>query len=253
MRREDFDEFSSMLDGVCSLLSRGAYTPNAQNTALFFRSLARFDIKAVRAGFDAHVSDPKNGRFVPTPADIIGQIEGIAAKDGRPAADEAWALALKCIDEMQTVVWTAEIAHAWGIAKPVLDLGDKVGARMAFKAAYESATEKARSAREHIAWSVSLGFDEKARNAAISEAVALGRVSNALLQAPSGPVAGLLELTQAHGCPPHIKERLEQIKADMFVGYEEESLDVVWRKRTDALKAQQAEAVRRYEEGKGEP
>jgi hypothetical protein len=252
MRREDFDEFSSMLDGVCSLLSRGAYTPNAQNTALFFRALARFDIAAVRAGFDAHVSDPKNGRFVPKPADIIGQIEGIAAKDGRPEADEAWALALKCIDEMQTVVWTAEIAHAWGIAKPVLDLGDKVGARMAFKAAYESATDKARSAREPIAWSVSLGFDEKARNTVISEAVALGRVSNTLLQAPSGPVAGLLELTQAHGCPPHIKERLEQIKADMFMSYEEESLDVLRRKRTDALKAQQAEAVRRYEEGKGQ-
>lgn len=252
MRKEDFDGFSSMLDGVCSLLSRGAYTPNAQNTALFFRALARFDIATVRAGFDAHVSDPKNGRFVPTPADIIGQIEGIAAKDGRPEADEAWALALKCIDEMQTVVWTAEVAHAWGIAKPVLDLGDKVGARMAFKAAYESAVENARAAREPIDWSVSLGFDEKARNAVISEAVALGRVSNTLLEAPSGPVAGLLELSKARGCPDHIKERLEQIKAEMCMGFDEESLDVVLRKRTEALKAKQAEAVRRYEEGKGQ-
>jgi hypothetical protein len=119
MRESDFDEFAGMLDAVCSLLSKGAYSPNPGNTALFFRALADRSIDEVRAGFDAHVKDQKAGRFVPSPADIIGQIDAAERRDGRPGADEAWAAALLCRDEAETVVWTNEMSEAWQIAKTV--------------------------------------------------------------------------------------------------------------------------------------
>ena len=41
-------------------------------------------------------------------------------------------IALLSSDESDTVVMTDEIQLALGAARPVLDLGDKVGARMAF-------------------------------------------------------------------------------------------------------------------------
>jgi hypothetical protein len=56
---------------------------------------------------------------------------------GHPTADEAWALALKAMDENQTVVWTNEIMYAWERCRAVYQDGDKVGARMAFKAVYD--------------------------------------------------------------------------------------------------------------------
>ena len=87
MRNTDLPTFAERLDGVCKLLSRGAYQPNDLSTALFFRALERYSLDMVLAGFDAHVCDPKHGRFVPTPADVIGHIEGFLAKDGRPEAD----------------------------------------------------------------------------------------------------------------------------------------------------------------------
>ena len=56
---------------------------------------------------------------------------------GRPAANEAWAAALEALDEAKTVVWTDEMAQAWGVARPIAAAGDLVGARMAFIGAYE--------------------------------------------------------------------------------------------------------------------
>ncbi|HEV6964611.1 hypothetical protein [Roseateles sp.] len=187
MRDADLDEFTQLLDATCGLLSRGAYTPNALNTALWFRALAAHDLAAVRAAFDAHIADPQRGRFVPVPADILAQIEGAAADDGRPGPEEAWALVLAGQDEQRTVVWTAEIAEAAGIARPVLLAGDEVGARMAFKEAYSRLVADARAARRPVAWSVSEGHDVAGRAAAIRAAVEAGRLPTTQLQALPAP------------------------------------------------------------------
>src|SRR4051812_28762863 len=77
MREADFDEFSAMLEDVVGLYPKGAVTGGQK--AMFFRALAAHPIAEVRAGFDAHVKDPQRGRFVPLPADILAQIEGLAA------------------------------------------------------------------------------------------------------------------------------------------------------------------------------
>lgn len=219
MREADYSEFAAILDSVCSLLSRGSYVPNAANTALFFRALAGFELEAVRAGFDAHVKDEQRGRFVPTPADIIAQISGLAASDGRPGPEEAWAIAVACNDESKTIVWTAEIAEAWGMARVVMNTGDEVGARMTFREVYNRLLEQARSSGVPAVWIASLGHDAKERDRAILHAQALGRLpppppteQPALLEGPEAEAAGFTKIMGNPNMPPQVREKLLRLR-----------------------------------------
>ena len=72
--------------------------------------------------------------------------------DGRPGADEAWAIALEALDEACSVVWCGEIQQAFAIARPVLVAGDKIGARMAFRNAYDRLVRDARVQRKPERW-----------------------------------------------------------------------------------------------------
>lgn len=176
MREQDFKDFSALLDGVCSLLSRGAYTPNATNTALFFRALERFDIAAVRAAFSAHVNDPARGKFAPVPADILAQLGvAFAENDGRPGVEEAWAAVP--LDEGATVVWTGEMAEAFGLCSALVNAGDRIGARMAFKEVYIRLVAQARQAGKPVRWIASLGSDIEGRKRALAAAVQAGNMT----------------------------------------------------------------------------
>lgn len=131
---------------------------------------------------------------------LAAVLERIEAQDGRPGADEAWAIALGGLDEADTVVWTDEIAQAFAIARPVLEGRDKVGARVAFRDAYERTVRESRDAGRGCAWVASIGHDAARREAALTVAVEHGRIAHAsvahLLPAPTGstPVgAALLE------------------------------------------------------------
>lgn len=196
MVEADFTDFRELLDAVCSLLSRGAYVPNATNTALFFRALQEHPIDAVRSAFEAHVKDPQRGRFVPTPADVIAQLQGLAAADGRPGSDEAWAGSLAAADEAATVVWTDEMAQAWAVARPVHASGDKIGARMAFREAYDRLVDEARKARRPVHWQASLGHDPRQHHDAVRKAVQAGLLREVALLSLPAPNSGqpLLEL-----------------------------------------------------------
>ncbi len=66
--------------------------------------------------------------------DIIERIPGSGVEDGRPGPEEAWSLCPK--DDELSVVWTPEMAQAFGAARPILLSGDAVGARMAFREVY---------------------------------------------------------------------------------------------------------------------
>jgi len=210
MREADYPEFSQMLDAVCALLSRGNYTPSATNSALWFRSLADHSLHTVRSAFDAHVKDPQRGRFVPTPADIIAQISGAAADDGRPGAEEAWAVALSASDEARTVVWTQEASLAWGICRPVLEAGDKVGARMAFKEAYARLVDASRCRHEPAEWSVSIGFDAQQRDAAIEQAQVAGLLKGVPVVALPAP-EGFAPLLRNDQMPAGVREKLRTL------------------------------------------
>lgn len=218
MSENEFDDFTDLLDAVCSLISRGNYTPDPTNAALWFQALRAHDLALVRKAFDAHVKDPQRGRFVPTPADILGQIDALTP-NGRPGVEEAWAMIPK--DEDTTIVWTEEMAEGYRAAAPLLASGDRVAARMAFKEVYESAVVKAKAAGRPVHWLVSLGHDKNERKRVLVQAVKDGRIGRdqalELLPAPLKSLGTLL--LQA---PEHHRSTAEaaRVKLDEIVeGY----------------------------------
>lgn len=129
---------------------------------------------------------------------LAAVLERLQAADGRPTGDEAWAIAIQSADESETVVWTDEMAKAWRIAAPIFEARDKVGARVAFRDAYERLCREARESNLPANWLVSQGWDSEKRQAAVQAAVQAGYLTasraTALLPAPSdaGPVGRLL-------------------------------------------------------------
>lgn len=95
--------------------------------------------------------------------------------DGHPGIEEAWAM--MPMDEAQSVVWTQEMAEAFGLARPLLDAGDRIGARMTFKEAYTKALVLARDAKRPAEFIPSLGTDQYGRESAVQQAVDKGRLS----------------------------------------------------------------------------
>lgn len=250
MNRDDFKEFTKVLDATCAMLSRDKYQPNQTAAAIFFNVVKAHDLATVKAAFAAHCADPQRGRFPPVPADILAQIEGAAENDGRPGAEEAWAACQPAADQSRTVVWTAEMAEAWGIAWPLLhNHGDEVGARMAFKEAYTRLLADARKQRRPIAWSATLGHDEAMRADALREAVTIGRLPLTALPAPSGPVAGLIELVQRpRGVPEHVKAKVQALR---FAETPLQQQAREARERDAVLKAAHAAKVAEYAAAKG--
>lgn len=204
MCENDMDEFFDLLDGACDLNPNWKRIPSA-GKAFFFKAMEAYSLAQVAHALTAHVRDPKAGMFQPTPAHLIAQIQVQAGRDGRPSADEAWAVALVSRDEAETVVWISEAAQAFGICRPVLQLGDEVGARRAFIEAYNRLVGEARSAGRAVEWSASLGWDATRRDVAITRARNAGLLSApaaaALLPDPSGESA----------CPDGLKRVKQEI------------------------------------------
>lgn len=104
---------------------------------------------------------------------------------GLPSADEAWGLVSEGLrDERVTVVVPAiaQQAAAMGAAE-LLRNGDKTGARMAFKAAYEKLSGGL-DLSGGVRWVVERGWDAEDAKTKITEAVRAGRLNKqAALQA----------------------------------------------------------------------
>lgn len=114
----------------------------------------------------------KELRVFPTVADIIARID-----DGHPGAEEAWASIPRT--ESESVVWTKEMAEAFGVALPLMD-EDKVAARMAFLESYRRLLSDSRAQNKPAKWEVSLGHDPVLRKSVLSEAADRGRISREL-------------------------------------------------------------------------
>ncbi|WP_063582874.1 hypothetical protein [Achromobacter ruhlandii] len=253
MSEDDFDQFAQILDDVAAL--RQLPTLTARGKALFFQAVSRYPMHLVEKAIQAHLIDPDAGKFktMIQPAHIVAQIEGAAAQDGRPEADEAWSIAMQADDEAVTVVWTDEIAAALAAARPVLARGDEVGARMAFKAAYGRMVIKARVEFRPVRWVASLGHDLAQREAVLQHAVDLG-------QLPAPHVAGLLPPPAAEFGAPDDEvaaeniRKLHQMLAKAITPSEKrrreaEAASQAERDRLDALKAQTADKVAQHQQG----
>lgn len=112
----------------------------------------------------------KEVRGVLTMQDVISRLD-----DGRPGVEEAWAMLP--ITESQSAVWTTEMAQAFGVVVGLIDSGDKIAARMAFKETYMMQVGQARDAGAPVSWHVTLGHDIHGRESVLMAAVDKGRIS----------------------------------------------------------------------------
>lgn len=112
----------------------------------------------------------KEVRGMLTVQDVVSRLD-----DGRPGVEEAWAMLPQ--NESQSAVWTVEMAQAFGVAVGLLDAGDKIAARMAFKEQYLLQVGQARDAGVPVSWQVTLGHDAAGREAVLMAAVDKGRIS----------------------------------------------------------------------------
>lgn len=167
----------------------GGSAPEADVLRIWWAALLAHDIADVSAAFSQYAT---LGKYAPKPADILEIIDRIKP-DGRPGADEAWAMIPR--DEYASCVMTQEMAEALHVAQPLLNEGDQVAARMAFKEAYARLVDTAKRAGMPAKWFPSLGQDKEARESCLAEAVRLGRLGaeHAIGLLPPDKVAPMLE------------------------------------------------------------
>lgn len=176
---KELDAFFECLDQACECLGKPLRSESAKE--MYLAVLSNYTFNNLKGALMAHMRDPERGRFVPTPADLVFQINQALAKDGRPDADEAWAIAARAMDEAQTVVTNDEIAQAASIAAELWP--DKTASRMAFRTAYERIVAAARTTRAPVRWFASIGQDPMQREAPLLQAVQLGRIPAAMASA----------------------------------------------------------------------
>lgn len=204
------------LVGTAELLGQ-PMTPTA--AAMLAEDLSGYP-RDVLARAMSRVRTEHTGRLVPKA--ILDRIDEAM---GRPAANEAWAMASAALDERATIVWTGEMADAWAVARPLASAGDMVGARMAFIGAYERLVRTSRDARLLPTVSVSLGWDGQMRDAALEQAVQLGYLTHAqagehrqpALPAPVfNPVALLAgRVEPAAHAGPDVRKRLAELRDEI--------------------------------------
>ena len=139
----------------------------------------------------------KEVRGVLTVADVIGRVD-----DGRPGVDEAWAMLPR--SESESVVWTEEIAAAYGVCCGALADGDIGAARMAFREAYKSRVDQARSDAVPVRWMPCLGWDQRGRESVLQKAVECGRLGR----------------EQAAGLLPYCDTAPEMLKIGAAIGWQ---------------------------------
>ena len=162
-------QFGDKLTAVFEVYGKDAPSKNVKT--MWWGSLANFDLPVVISALGLHVN---RCEYFPKPADIL---KIISSMDGRPDAEEAWALSLKGLDEGDTVMWTQEMAASWAISQQIMASGDSIGARMAFRQHYERLLQNSRESGVRVKWELSLGHDASRRNEAITQAVNRGLIS----------------------------------------------------------------------------
>ena len=219
VRQEDFKKFKDGLHGVYSFYGKDLL-PFALD--VWWGALKRFELPEVIEAFNQHLVSQASGQFLPKPADILKQL-GAEDRDGaRLGSSEAWAIAISAYDEAATVMLNDEIVEAMDIARPVLDAGDEIGARAAFREAYDRIVLRNRSACRPVKWWPSLGHDVTRREEVIRSAVDRGLLTqeqaNPYLPAPVTPqgefIAGLLtgNVVQMPN-DPEFRKRISGLKA----------------------------------------
>lgn len=160
-----FDDQAELAMAICATAETLGQTISPSAAQMMAEDLAEHTIEVIASALRSC------RRELPGRLTLGAILQRIQAADGRPGKDEAWSMALAASDEFETVLLTAEIRQAMVASGPILDAGDKVGARMAFMSAYERLVTHARADSTPAKWEVSLGFDPARRVIAIESAV----------------------------------------------------------------------------------
>lgn len=150
---------------VTAELCGRTFTPAA--AAMFVSDLEGFTDDAILGALTRCRREVKG---LLTVQDVISRLD-----DGRPGAEQAWAMIPA--GEDGSVVWSEEMAEAFGAAQPLLAAGERIPARMAFKETYERLVSAARDRREPVRWSPSFGTDASGRQVAVIDAVRARRLT----------------------------------------------------------------------------
>ncbi|UVL26795.1 hypothetical protein [Pseudomonas donghuensis] len=236
-------QVAGLAAAICATAEAMGQEMNPGTAAMMAEDLCAYPVATVRAALKACRLEVKGKLAM---ADILQRVQ---AADGRPGKDEAWSIALTASDESETVVMTAEIQQAMAAAQPVLVLGDKVGARMAFISAYERLVTLARAEAQPAKWSVSLGFDPVRRVTAIESAVRMQLITHesgtkyladlriAPITEDGQAIAGLLTGTTVQASPK-LREKLAEVRLIVEAAKA--------RQNREKLKRAQADRVHTY-------
>jgi hypothetical protein len=207
------ERFLKMMQATLAIYDKTA-TP--ETVALWWALLAAYEFDDVKQAFARYLKCAE-GRFAPKPASIIEIIDAMRP-DGRPGADEAWAMIP--MDEYTSAVMTQEMADALHIAQPLIDAGDKIAARMAFKEAYARIVDANKRNGIAPSWFPSLGHDNEGREAALADAVRLGIIkpNHAIALLPPDKIEPMLQSAGEHALalefkPPSAEEMQERLRA----------------------------------------
>lgn len=178
MLPEDYDKFADMLDATFDVIGKSpsAKLVSPAAKALFFSDMKRYPLELVISALAAHRADGERGKFTPTPADLIYQIDQHTKRDTRPGAEEAWALSLTSQDPQNTVVWTQECAEAFELARSVLESSGTMSARKTFIEIYDRLVTEARKNRRAVYWFQSPGLNKELQAHVLQRAVDAGLI-----------------------------------------------------------------------------
>ena len=108
MTDADKPKFGALLAGVMDLYGKVLAVPTV---GIWWGALARFEWADVERAFGLYVQDPDQGRYPPTPAGVIAQIEVSGLQAGQAAFDRLVA-AIRSVGPYESVVFDDPLIHA---------------------------------------------------------------------------------------------------------------------------------------------
>ncbi|QAU34034.1 hypothetical protein [Janthinobacterium sp. 17J80-10] len=156
-----------MMEAISATAELCGHPLSPAASALLANDLAALDRKAVLAALARCRAELPRGLNI---GEVLTRVE-----DGRPAAEDAWRMLP--LSEAESVVWTKEMAQAWGKVSSRLLNTERETAHAIFVQCYTQAVLMARCTQEKITWTPSLGTDPVHREQVLLDALQKERLT----------------------------------------------------------------------------
>jgi len=137
---------------------------------MWWSALGSYPDGVLMAAVTRHI---RNSSFFPHLNDLLKGCDA-QTDGGWLGVEEAWALMPK--SEHESAMLTDEIAQAIAVAAPLIESGDRVAARMAFKDCYTRLVERAKLEGRQPRYFPSYGSDKHGAVAMLAKAVQVGQI-----------------------------------------------------------------------------